>query len=96
MLRFVIPRLLITLPMVLVVVSLTWGLIRVAPGNFYTGDKALPPAVEQNIREKYGLDQPWFVQYGRMLGNTLRGDFGYSLRYQDQTVNEILAAALPV
>ena len=96
MLRFVIPRLLVTLPMVLVVVSLTWGLIRVAPGNFYTGDKALPPAVEQNIREKYGLDQPWFVQYGRMLGNTLRGDFGYSLRYQDQTVNEILAAALPV
>jgi oligopeptide transport system permease protein len=96
MLRFVIPRLLITVPMVLVVVSLTWGLIRLAPGNFYTGEKALPPAVEQNIREKYGLDQPWYVQYGRMLGNTLRGDFGNSLRYQDQTVNEILRASLPV
>ena len=96
MLRFVIPRLLITLPMVLVVVSLTWGLIRLAPGNFYTGEKVLPPAVEQNIREKYGLDQPWYVQYGRMLQNTLRGDFGNSLRYQDQTVNEILRASLPV
>jgi len=96
MLRFVIPRLLITLPMVLVVVSLTWGLIRLAPGNFYTGEKVLPPAVEQNIREKYGLDQPWYVQYGRMLQNTLRGDFGSSLRYQDQTVNEILRASLPV
>lgn len=96
MLRFVIPRLLITLPMVLIVISLTWGLIRLAPGNFYTGEKALPPAIEQNIREKYGLDQPWYVQYGRMLGNTLRGDFGNSLRYQDQTVNGILAAALPV
>ena len=96
MLRFVIPRLLITVPMVLVVVSLTWGLIRLAPGNFYTGEKVLPPAIEQNIREKYGLDQPWYVQYGRMLANTVRGDFGNSLRYQDQTVNEILRASLPV
>lgn len=96
MLRFVIRRLLVTLPMVLVVVSLTWGLIRLAPGNFYTGEKVLPPAVEANIRAKYGLDQPWYVQYGRMLSNTLRGDFGNSLRYQGQSVNEILRAALPV
>ena len=96
MLRFVIRRLAVTLPMVLVVVSLTWGLIRLAPGNFYTGEKVLPPAIEQNIREKYGLDQPWYVQYGRMLGNTLHGDFGNSLRYQGQSVNEILRNSLPV
>jgi oligopeptide transport system permease protein len=96
MFRFVIRRLVITLPMVLVVISLTWGLIRLAPGNFYTGDKALPPAIEANIRAKYGLDQPWYVQYVRLLANTLRGDFGNSLRYQDQTVNEILRDALPV
>ena len=82
--------------MVLVVVSLTWGLIRLAPGNFYTGEKVLPPAIEENIREKYGLDQPWHIQYGRMLRNTLRGDFGNSLRYQGQSVNEILRDSLPV
>jgi oligopeptide transport system permease protein len=96
MLRFVIRRLVITLPMVLVVVSLTWTLIRLAPGNFYTGERALPPEIEENIRIKYGLDQPWYVQYGRMLGNTLRGDFGNSLRYQGQSVNEILWNSLPV
>ncbi len=96
MLRFVIRRLVVTLPMVLVVVSLTWGLIRLAPGNFYTGEKVLPPAIEENIREKYGLDQPWHIQYGRMLRNTLRGDFGNSLRYQGQSVNEILRNSLPV
>ena len=56
--------------MVLVVVSLTWGLIRLAPGNFYTGERPLPPAIEQNLREKYGLDKPWYVQYGRMIANT--------------------------
>ena len=96
MFRFIIRRLVVTLPMVLVVVSLTWALIRLAPGNFYTGEKPIPPAIEENLRAKYGLDQPWHVQYGKMLGNTLRGDFGNSLRYQGQSVNEILFISLPV
>jgi oligopeptide transport system permease protein len=82
--------------MVLIVVSLTWGLIRLAPGNFYTGEKAIPPAIEKNLRERYGLDRPWYVQYGKTILNTLRGDFGLSLRYQGQSVNSILAQAVPV
>ena len=82
--------------MVLVVVSVTWGLIRLAPGNFYTGEKAIPAAIERNLRERYGLDRPWYVQYGRTLSNTVRGDFGLSLRYQGQSVNTILAQAVPV
>jgi oligopeptide transport system permease protein len=96
MLQFVIRRLLVTVPMIFAVVTLTWGLIRLAPGNFYDSDRALPPAVERNIREKYGLDRPWYVQYGRMLANTLRGDFGTSLTYAGQSVNEILMRAIPV
>ena len=96
MLKFILRRLLITFPMVLVVVSLTWGLIRLAPGNFYTGERPLPAAIERNIRAKYGLDRPWYVQYGRMLGNTARGDFGSSLRYAGESVNSILANAAPV
>src|SRR3954470_17865596 len=96
MLRFIIRRLLVTVPMVLVVVSLTWGLIRLAPGNFYTGEKAIPPAIEKNLREKYGLDKPWYVQYGKMMSNTVHGDFGSSLKYQGQSVNSILKRALPV
>jgi oligopeptide transport system permease protein len=96
MLRFVVRRLLVTVPMVLVVVSLTWGLIRLAPGNFYTGEKPIPPAIEKNLREKYGLDKPWYVQYGKMISNTLHGDFGSSLKYQGQPVNSILKNALPV
>jgi oligopeptide transport system permease protein len=96
MLRFILRRLIVTVPMVLVVVSLTWALIRLAPGNFYTGEKPIPPAIERNLREKYGLDRPWYVQYGKMVSNTLQGDFGSSLRYQGQSVNEILRNALPV
>src|SRR5207237_7006524 len=96
MLRFIVRRLLVTVPMVLIVVSLTWGLIRLAPGSFYSGEKRLPPAIERNIREKYGLDKPWYVQYGRLLGNTVRGDFGSSLKYPGTTVNSILRSSLPV
>ncbi|HYG80994.1 MAG TPA: ABC transporter permease [Pyrinomonadaceae bacterium] len=96
MLRFIIRRLLITLPMVLVIVTVTWGLIRLAPGNFYTNEKRLPPAIEKNIREKYGLDKPWYVQYGKMMARVLKGDFGDSLTYPGQSVNQILWRTLPV
>ena len=69
MLSFIFRRLIIIIPMALVVVSVTWWLIRLAPGNFYDSDKPLPPAIEANIKKKYGLDQPVWRQYTRMLGN---------------------------
>src|ERR671926_1317973 len=96
MFRFIVRRLIVTVPMVLIVITLTWGLIRLAPGNFYSTDKKLPPAIEKNIRAKYGLDQPWYVQYGRMMSNILRLDFGNSLKYENETVNDILRRTVPV
>ncbi len=94
--RFVLRRLLVTVPMVLVVITLTWALIRLAPGNFYDSERKLPPAVEKNIRAKYGLDQPWYVQYGRVMRNILSLDFGNSLRYETETVNDVLRRTVPV
>jgi oligopeptide transport system permease protein len=96
MFNFIIRRLLVTVPMALIVISLTWALIRLAPGNFYSGEKKLPAAIEKNLREKYGLDKPWHVQYWRMLSGVLRGDFGNSLKYEGQPVNSILRQTLPV
>jgi oligopeptide transport system permease protein len=81
--------------MALLVVTLTWGLVRIAPGNFYSGEKKLPPAVEENIKKKYGLDRPWYEQYGLMIWNIMKLDFGDSLRYQGQSVNEIIKRHLP-
>jgi oligopeptide transport system permease protein len=95
MLSFVLRRLLIIIPMALLVVTLTWGLIRLAPGNFYSTEKKLPPAIEENIKKKYGLDRPWYEQYGIMIWNIVRLDFGESLKYQGQTVNEIIWRHLP-
>lgn len=97
MLRFIIRRLLITIPTILVVITLTWGLIKLAPGNFYSGEKRLPAAIEKNIREKYGLDKPWYTQYGKTMWNIIgHRDFGTSLRYEGQSVNTIIRRSLPV
>jgi oligopeptide transport system permease protein len=97
MLRFIIRRLLITIPTILVVITITWGLIRLAPGNFYSGEKRIPPAIEKNIREKYGLDSPWYEQYRRAMWPIIRHlDFGTSLKYEGQSVNTIIARSLPV
>src|SRR5215208_3804461 len=97
MLRFIVRRVLITIPTILVVISITWGLIKLAPGNFYSGEKAISPAIEQAIREKYGLDQPWYQQYGKTMWNIVRHfDFGTSLRFEGQSVNTIIARSLPV
>jgi oligopeptide transport system permease protein len=97
MLRFIIRRLLVTIPTILVVISITWVLIKLAPGNFYSGEKRLPAAIEKNIREKYGLDKPWYQQYGKTMWNIVRhGDFGTSLRFEGQSVNTIIARSLPV
>ena len=96
MLRFIIRRLIVTVPTILVVITITWGLIRLAPGNFYTGEKKLPAAIEKNIREKYGLDKSWREQYLRTMGHILKLDFGTSLSYEGQSVNAIIARSLPV
>ena len=81
--------------MALLVITLTWGLVRLAPGNFYENEKNLPAAVVANIKAKYGLDKPWYQQYGIMMWNTVRGDFGESVKYQGQTVNEIIWRHFP-
>ena len=97
MVRFIIRRLLVTIPTILVVITITWVLVKLAPGNFYSGEKRLPAAIEKNIREKYGLDKPWYQQYGRAMWPIIRhGDFGTSLKYEGQSVNTIIARSLPV
>jgi oligopeptide transport system permease protein len=97
MFRFIVRRLLVTIPTILVVITITWGLIKLAPGNFYSGEKTLPPSIEQAIRDKYGLDKPWYQQYGKTMWSILRHlDFGISLRYEGQSVNSIIWRSLPV
>ena len=96
MFRFIVRRLLVTIPTILVVISITWVLIKLAPGNFYSGEKQISPSIEKNIREKYGLDKPWYQQYGKTMWGIIRLDFGTSLRFEGQSVNTIIKRSLPV
>src|SRR5258708_23649804 len=96
MLRFIIRRVVIIVPMLFIIVSITWGLVRLAPGNFYLGERKLAPAVEKNLREKYGMDEPWYVQYWKVFRNFCYSDLGTLLKYGVHSVHRTFLLAFPV
>ena len=96
MLRFIVSRLLQAIPVLLVVISVTFLLIHSAPGGPFSDEKAVPPEVAQALEAQYNLDQPLWQQYVSYLGDVVRGDFGPSFKYSGRTVNELIAAGLPV
>ena len=68
-----------------------------APGGPFTSEKPLPEQVLKNINEKYGLDQPMYIQmYRYVQGIVTNFDFGPSFRYKDRSVNDIIAQGFPV
>lgn len=90
MLRFVVQRLLVAIPTLFVVVTVAFFMMRAAPGNPFSTDRKLPPAIEKNIEAKYHFDKPLPVQYAEYVGGVLHGDLGPSLKYRDKTVLEII------
>ena len=94
--RFALKRLLGAVPTLLVLVTMAFFLIRVAPGGPFDTERSLPPEVEANLRAAYNLDQPLYAQLGNYLGNLLRGDFGPSFQYRDFSVTELIAQGFPV
>jgi len=95
-LRHALQRLLGVLPTMLLLITVVFFLIRVAPGGPFDTEKALPPEIEQNLNAKYHLDEPLVQQYFRYLGQILMFDFGPSFQYKDWTVNELIAEGFPV
>lgn len=79
-----------------VVISVAFFLLRLAPGGPFDGDRRMPPEVEENLLKAYNLDDPLPIQYGRYVWNLVRFDLGPSLKHHDFTVNELIAAGLPV
>src|SRR5215475_5622979 len=94
---YFLKRLLFLLPLLLVISFLAFGLMRIAPGGPFDSDRApATPEIERAIRAKYHLDEPLWQQYGRYLGDLVRGDLGLSTKYRNHTVNDIIRDALPV
>lgn len=76
--------------------TLCFVLLRAAPGGPFDAEKAAPPEVEAALAAQYRLDQSLPAQYGHWLADVARGDLGPSFQYPDYTVNELLAASLPI
>src|SRR5207248_1875731 len=85
-----------TVPTLLVIISVSFCVVRLAPGGPFAQEQALPPPVRANLERLYGLDEPLTVQYAHYLRGLLRGDFGPSLRQRDFTVSELIAQGLPL
>jgi len=78
-----------------VVATLTFVLLRLAPGGPFDSERKLPPEVIANLEAKYHLDESLLQQYFRYLAGITRGDFGPSYKYLDRDVSEIVADTLP-
>ena len=96
MLRFIARRLLETIPVLFIIITATFFMIRFVPGGPFTSEKAVTPEILANLEAHYGLDQPLYQQYFDYLGSLAQGDFGPSFKYPNRTVNEIIADKLPV
>ncbi len=96
MLQYAFNRLLGAIPTLLVLITLAFFMIRIAPGGPFDTEKSLPPEIEANLNAAYHLDEPLIQQYGRYLLQILQGDFGPSFQYKDFTVNELIASGFPV
>jgi oligopeptide transport system permease protein len=93
---FIVRRLLWTIPVILVVIFLTFVLMRMIEGNpFRTSERAVPESIQQNLEEKYGLDRPWYVQYAKLVQGVFTFDLGPSLVLRNRTVNDIVATHFP-
>jgi len=96
-LRFIARRVLETIPVLFIIVTATFFMIRFVPGGPFTAEKAVTPEVMRNLERAYHLDQPLWQQYANYLGRVLfHGDLGPSFKYPNRTVNEIIADKLPV
>lgn len=96
MLSYTLKRLAQAIPTMLIVITIAFFLMRIAPGGPFDGERALPPEIEANLMAAYHLDEPLWQQYFRYLGNLVQGDFGPSFKYKDFTVTELIMQGFPV
>ena len=96
MLQLIFKRLLVAIPVLIIVASLTFFLVRLAPGGPFDSEKAVSPQVLKNLNEVYNLNAPLYEQYFDYMTNALTGDFGPSFRYPGRSVSEMILTGLPV
>ena len=96
MLGIFLRRLLMAIPVLIAVASLTFFLIKLAPGGPFDADRAVSPQVLKNLNAAYNLDATQWEQYVDYMSGVIQGDFGPSFRYPGRSVSEMIATGLPV
>ncbi|MBF9035852.1 oligopeptide ABC transporter permease OppB [Rhodobacterales bacterium HKCCE2091] len=97
MFAYILRRLLLAIPVLLILVVVTFALMYAAPGSPFASERAVPAAVIANIERAYGLDRPFIVQIGSYIWNVVvHFDFGPSFQYRDQDVNDLIEQGFPV
>ena len=94
--RFITMRLLQAIPVILVVITATFFLVRMAPGGPFDSEKPVTREVKAALEAQYKLDLPLYQQYFSYLGDLAHGDLGPSFKYSGRSVNELIAAGFPV
>lgn len=93
---YTLRRILATLPTVLAVITVCYLMLHATPGGPFDSERKVSEAVLANLQAKYHLDMPLWKQYLYYLDGLLHGDLGASFRFADWSVNDLVAAALPV
>ncbi|HEU5136272.1 MAG TPA: ABC transporter permease subunit [Steroidobacteraceae bacterium] len=96
MLAYTLRRIAGLIPTLFILATLSFFIIRLAPGGPFDQEQRLPPAIRANLDAAYGFDRPLIEQYARYLTGVAQGDLGPSLRYKDFTVTELIARGLPL
>lgn len=102
MLRFILGRLLQMVPVLLIIATLTFFMIRLAPGGPFDAEKSVSPEIRKSLEQYYKMVNPdgsprsLWLQLGDYLRNLAQGDLGPSSKYSSRTVNELIAESFPV
>lgn len=92
---YILRRMVWLVVVLFVIATVSFFLMRFAPGGPFDKERSLPEAIERNLRAKYHLDKPLWAQYLIYMGGIVRGDLGPSFKYRNRTVNEIIAQSFP-
>ncbi|HEY8650918.1 MAG TPA: ABC transporter permease subunit [Chthoniobacterales bacterium] len=96
MLRFVARRLLQMIPVLFIIATMTFFMLRLAPGGPFDSEKSVTPEIRKNLESYYGLNKPLYRQYYDYLANVVKGDLGPSFKYPNRTVNELIGESFPI
>ncbi len=94
--RFIGFRILQAIPVIFAVITITFFLVRAAPGGPFSTEKAVSPQVKAALEAQYQLDLPPHEQYIAYLSDLIKGDFGPSFNYNGRSVDELIFQGLPV